>query len=263
MLYREERDCSLYLGDCLDEIERLPPSSVDMVFADPPYGLSNDGITCKSGRVACVNKGEWDRSQGLEADHAFAQQWLKLLRRVMKPAATIWVSGTYHVIYSVGFAMQELGYHIINDICWFKPNAPPNMSCRCFTASHETLLWAKLDRDSKHTFNYVTMKENNAGKQMRTMWEVTAPGAKEKALGSHPTQKPIALLERCILASTSEGDCVLDPFCGSGTTGVAALRHGRRFVGIERDPKYMDLTTRRIEAELARRSEMLWSHDRS
>ncbi len=246
-MYRETDNYRIYNGDCLEVLDHIPAGSVDMVFADPPYRLSNDGITCKSGRFASVNKGSWDRSEGLEQDALFAREWLRRAKRVLSPAGTLWVSGTYHSIYVVAFLMAELGYSTINDIVWFKPNAPPNMSRRCFTASHETLLWAKKERPAKHVFNYGAVREMNEGKQMRSVWTIPATPKSEKRLGYHPTQKPLALLERCIIASTTEDAVVLDPFCGSGTTGVAAIMTGRRFIGIELDAAYYDLAVRRLD----------------
>lgn len=246
MLYKKGKDFKIYHGDCLELIKKLPPNSVDMIFADPPYKLSNDGITCKSGRMASVNKGEWDRSEGFEKDYNFTKRWLKLVRRVLKPEGTIWISGTYHNIYSIAFALIELKYFIINDISWFKPNAPPNMGCRCFTASHETILWAKKDKKAKHIFNYNLVKEMNNGKQMRSVWEIPSTPKSEKQFGYHPTQKPLALLKRCILSSTNEESVILDPFCGSGTTGVAALSTRRKFIGIEIEKKFVELTAIRL-----------------
>jgi len=200
-----------------------------------------------------TNKGKWDRSQGIEKDFQFHKDWISACRRVLKPDGTIWVSGTYHSIYACGFALQILGFHILNDICWFKPNAPPNLSCRYFTASHETLIWARKSKKAKHTFNYELMKNGEfedklkvPGKQMRSVWAITPPRKEEKRYGKHPTQKPEALLERIILASTNEGDLVLDPFMGSGTTGVVCLKYGRRFIGIEKEKEYYDIAKRRL-----------------
>ncbi|HVP66424.1 MAG TPA: DNA methyltransferase [Anaeromyxobacteraceae bacterium] len=256
---------ALVLGDSLETLERLAPQSVDLIFADPPYHLSNGGTTCQSGRRVRVDKGEWDASRGVENDHAFHRSWLAACRRVLKPSGTIWVSGTQHVIFSVGYAMQELGYHLLNTVTWYKPNAAPNLACRFFTHSTEILLWAAPARSKPlaHRFNYRDMKERNGGKQMRDLWAVSerpdpggeqvvwalpTPGPREKVLGRHPTQKPYSLLERVIASSSSPGDLVVDPFCGSGTTGVAATAAGRRFVGMERDERYLQLSARRIRA---------------
>ena len=240
---------ALLQGDCLEVLESLPECSVDLVFADPPYNLSNGGSTCQSGRWAPVHKGDWDRSGGVGQDHDFIRAWLLACRRVPKPSGTLRVSGTQHVIYSVGFAMQELGFHLLNTVTWYKPNASPNLSCRYFTHSSELLLWASPERGRKltHTFNYQEMKEENGGKQMRDLWTIPTPGRQEKRHGYHPTQKPLRLLERIVRASSRRGEVVLDPFCGSGTTGVAALLHGRRFIGVEQEPRYVELARKRLE----------------
>ncbi len=258
---------TLLHDDCLAALERLAPRSVDLIFADPPYHLSNGGTTCQSGRRARVDKGDWDASRGIEQDHGFQRSWLAACQRVLKPSGTLWVSGTQHVIFSVGYAMQELGYHLLNTVTWYTPNAAPNLACRFFTHSTEILLWAsprKL-RPLPHRFNYREMKARNGGKQMRDLWEICprpdpgghqvvwplpTPGPREKAHGRHPTQKPLALLERVVAASAAPGDLVLDPFCGSGTTGVAALLGGCSFLGIERDPGYVALAARRLRASL-------------
>ena len=186
-----------------------------------------------------VNKGDWDHSQGVEQNHEFNREWLKECQRVLKPNGTIWITGTHHVIFSIGYAMQQLGYKILNDIVWQKPNPPPNLSCRYFTHSTETIIWAAKNSASKHYFNYKLMRKINGGKQMKTVWTFPAPGAGEKTFGKHPTQKPIALLERMIFAGSVQNAIVLDPFCGSGSTGVAALKLGRRFIGIDRDETYL------------------------
>lgn len=251
-----EKKFRLYCDDCLNVLKTIPENTFDMIFADPPYMLSNGGISCQAGKRVSVNKGSWDKSQGIEKDFEFHKKWLSACKRVLKPNGTLWVSGTYHSIYSCGFALQVLGYHILNDICWFKPNASPNLACRCFTASHETLIWARKDKKAKHTFNYQLMKNGSfpkdflkkPGLQMRSVWANGTPTAKEKVFGKHPTQKPVDLLERIILASTNENDLILDPFMGSGTTGLAALSLNRRFVGIEKDEKYVELACKRINS---------------
>ena len=246
----------LYHDDCLKILEEIPENTFDMIFADPPYMLSNGGITCQNGQVVSVNKGKWDKSQGFEQDFEFHKKWLSACKRVLKKNGTLWVSGTYHSIYSCGFAMQLLGYHILNDISWFKPNASPNMCCRYFTASHETLIWARKDKKTKHTFNYELMKNGDFSSdfikkpntQMRSVWAIGTPKKSEKTFGKHPTQKPLDLLERIILASTNEGDLILDPFMGSATTGVAALKHNRKFVGIEKEKEFVELAEKRLSA---------------
>jgi site-specific DNA-methyltransferase (adenine-specific) len=244
----------LYQGDCLEVLDalaaRYPEGRFDAIFADPPYFLSNGGITCHAGRMVRVDKGDWDKSQGPEMNHEFNRAWLERCQRALKPNGTLWVTGTHHVIHSVGYAMQQLGFKILNDITWEKPNPPPNLSCRYFTHSTETVIWAAKNLQSKHVFNYPHMREINGGKQMKSVWRFTAPGGAEKLHGRHPTQKPLALVERCLLASTQPGDLVLDPFLGSGTTAVAAMRTNRRFVGVEMNTIYLDLALVRVTAEL-------------
>jgi site-specific DNA-methyltransferase (adenine-specific) len=240
----------IYHGDCLDLLPRLDANSVDLIFADPPYFLSNDGITCHAGRMVSVNKGQWDRSRGPEENHKFNLAWLAACQRVLKPNGTIWVSGIAHVIHSVGYALQQLQFKLLNDITWVKPNPPPNLSCRYFTHATETIIWAAKNRKSRHTFHYRLMKQLAGGKQMKSVWPIYPPPAEEKRFGKHPTQKPIALLERILLAASNEGDLVLDPFLGSGTTAVAALRASRMVIGIEAFPEWNSLTLCRIVAEL-------------
>ncbi|GHS86765.1 methyltransferase [Campylobacterota bacterium] len=244
----------VFNGDCLDILRSFPENSIDMVFADPPYMLSNNGFTCQNGKIAAVNKGKWDKSGGFENDAAFHDEWISACRRVLKPEGTIWISGTYHSIYQCGYLLQKNNFHFLNDIAWFKPNASPNLSCRFFTASHETLIWARKDKNAKHTFNYAQMKNGyfpedklkNENTQMRSVWSIPTPKNTEKAAGKHPTQKPLDLLKRIVLASTNESDIVLDPFSGSGTTGIACKLLGRAFVGIEIDKTYCDLTQKRL-----------------
>lgn len=246
-----ENGYKIYKGDCQDILAELvelhPDGLVDMIFADPPYFLSNGGITCQAGKMVKVDKGDWDKSRGHELNHEFNLIWLKLCQRLLKPNGTIWVSGTQHVIHSVGFAMQQIGMKVLNDITWEKPNPPPNLACRYFTHATETIIWASKNSKSKHFFNYDLMKESNGGKQMKSVWRFTAPGKGEKRNGKHPTQKPIDLLKRCILASTREGDLILDPFNGSGTTGLAALMLNRNYLGIEIAEEYIQLTKKRIQ----------------
>ena len=241
----------LYRGNSLELLdavaEQHPEGIFDMIFADPPYFLSNGGITCHAGKMVKVDKGDWDKSRGPELNHEFNTEWLRRCQRVLKPDGTIWVTGTHHVIYSVGFAMQQLGFKILNDIAWEKPNPPPNLSCRYFTHSTETILWAARSERSRHYFNYPLMREIAGGKQMKTVWRLGAPRGDEKKLGKHPTQKPVGLVERCLLASTREGDLVLDPFLGAGTTAVAAVQTRRRCVGIELDEQHLKLAMRRVD----------------
>ena len=255
------RDCRLVRGDSLQVLSKLPEASVDLIFADPPYLLSNGGTTCASGRRVGVDKGRWDASRGVEADLDWNRRWLSACQRVLKPSGTLWVSGTQHVIFSIGFALQSLGFHLLNTITWFKPNASPNLACRFFTHSTEIVLWAAPSRMKPlpHTFHYREMKAENGGKQMRDLWQIPEPDGEqviwslptppksEKKAGKHPTQKPLALLDRIVRAGSSAGEVVLDPFNGSGTTGLAALKAGRRYVGIDTDASYLELTQRRLE----------------
>jgi site-specific DNA-methyltransferase (adenine-specific) len=244
----------LYLGDCTRILSQLPNNSIDMIFADPPYNLSNGGFTVHAGRMVSVNKGSWDMSKGFDDDYGFHYRWLEACRRVLKPRGTLWVSGTYHSIYQCGHALQSLGYHILNDISWFKPNASPNLSCSFFTASHETIIWARKDRVAKHTFHYDLMKNGDWSEdklkkpnlQMRSVWSISPPRPEEKKHGKHPTQKPLELLRRVVLSSTSKGEVVLDPFTGSSTTGIASVLNGRKFVGIDTERNYLELSKKRF-----------------
>ena len=253
--YYEPDNFILYLGDCLDVLRQFPDNHFDMIFADPPYNLSNDGFTVHAGRRVSVNKGDWDKSGGFNSDYEFHYKWLEACQRLLKPSGTLWVSGTYHSIYQCGYAVRALGYHILNDIAWFKPNASPNLSCRFFTASHETLIWVRKNKGGGHTFNYELMRAGHwpddflkrPGSQMRSVWAIGTPKPEEKKFGKHPTQKPIELLKRVILASTHEGDLILDPFTGSSTTGIAAYILDRRFIGIDNKKEYLDLSIKRFE----------------
>lgn len=248
----------LYHANCIEFMDTIsakyPEGKFDMVFADPPYFLSNGGITCRSGKMVKVDKGQWDKSKGSEINHEFNMSWLSRCQSLLKPNGTMWVSGTHHVIYSVGYAMQQLGMKILNNITWEKPNPPPNLSCRYFTHSTETIIWAAKTEKSKHTFNYDKMRQVNNGKQMKSVWTLTAPSKEEKALGKHPTQKPVQLLERIILASTVEGDLIFDPFAGSSTTGVAALMLKRKFVGCELEEEFIEISSNRLEAVIEKRA---------
>lgn len=246
MGYKNGQKYELHLGDCISIMKTLKKHSVDMIFADPPYRLSNDGITCQSGQFACVNKGDWDRTNGFKEDLKFNKSWIKQCDRILKPEGTIWISGTYHIIHTIAYILQEMDYYILNEISWFKPNAAPNMGRRCFTASHETLIWAKKQKKAKHIFNYDLMRQMNDGKQMRSVWKIPTTPKREKAFGYHPTQKPESLLYRCIMSSTNEDNIVLDPFCGSGTTGVVAVENKRKFIGIDTSEEYLYITEKRI-----------------
>lgn len=248
----ETEESQLLLGDSFHILKKIADASVDMIFADPPYFLSNDGITCQGGKMVSVNKGSWDKlSDGkitVEEKHKFNRTWIGLCKKVLKPNGTIWISGTLHNIYSIGMALEQEGFKIINNITWQKTNPPPNLSCRCFTHSTETILWAKKDdKKSRHFFNYQKMKEKNDGKQMKDVWTGTLTKPSEKTEGKHPTQKPVYLLERILLSSTEKGQIILDPFCGSGTTGVVAIQMGRKFIGIDVSEEYLQISKKRLE----------------
>lgn len=253
--FYEKPNFKLYHGDCLKILSKLPKNSFDMIFADPPYNLSNGGFTCQNGKRVSVNKGKWDISNGLKKDFQFHSDWTSACRRVLKPHGTIWISGTYHSAYQCGFALQVNKFHILNDISWFKPNASPNLSCRYFTASHESLIWARKEKKAKHIFNYDLMKNGNwpddfikkPNLQMRSVWAISTPKRGEKKFGKHPTQKPIELLQRIVLASTNKNDIILDPFTGSSTTGLASCFYGRKFVGIDLEKEYLNLSIKRFE----------------
>ncbi|MEY8516819.1 site-specific DNA-methyltransferase [Lachnospiraceae bacterium 29-84] len=257
--YFQTEESLLLLGDSFRLLTKIKPESVDMIFADPPYFLSNDGITCQSGKMVSVNKGSWDklssRETGVKEKHAFNRKWIKLCKRALKPNGTIWISGTLHNIYSIGMALEQEGFKIINNITWQKTNPPPNLSCRCFTHSTETILWAKKDeKNARHFFDYPKMKELNHGKQMKDVWTGSLTKPSEKTEGKHPTQKPEYLLERIVLASTEPGQTIFDPFCGSGTTGVAAIRLNRKFIGMDISEEYLELSKKRIIKECSLRN---------
>ncbi len=254
--YYESKDFTLINGDSLKELKKISEKSIDMIFADPPYFLSNDGISCSGGKMVSVNKGAWDKGLSIDEKHKFNRKWIKLCYRVLKDDGSIWISGTMHNIYSIGMALQQEGFKLINNITWKKLNPPPNISCRAFVHSTETILWAKKDlKKAKHKFNYDLMKELNGGKQAKDVWESSLTKPSEKKCGKHPTQKPMILLEKIIQASTSKGDLVLDPFNGSGTTGIVANKYKRKYIGIEKEKEYLDLTIRRIEKEWSEKSE--------
>ena len=237
-------------ADTFEFLKKIKPESMDMIFADPPYFLSNGGFSNSGGKVVSVNKGDWDKIDTLEEKHDFNRNWIRLAKKVLKPNGTIWVSGSFHNIYSVGMALEQEGFKILNNITWQKTNPAPNLSCRYFTPSTETVLWArKNDKKAKHYYNYELMKELNGGKQMKDVWTGALTKKAEKWAGKHPTQKPEYLLERIILASTKPNDYILDPFVGSGTTGVVAKRLGRCFIGIDSEKDYLKIAQARLERE--------------
>ncbi|MBO5482935.1 MAG: site-specific DNA-methyltransferase [Spirochaetaceae bacterium] len=245
--YRSKNlDFTLAKGNCLDLLPNIN-FQFDMIFADPPYFLSNGGISVQSGKQVSVNKGEWDKSQGFEKDNEFNRKWLSLCRDKLTENGTIWISGTYHNIFSVAQMLNELDFKILNCITWAKTNPPPNLSCKYFTHSTEFILWARKNKKITHYYNYELMKEINGGTQMRDLWSLPAIAKWEKSCGKHPTQKPLPLLARIILASTKENAWILDPFAGSSTTGIAANLLDRNFLGLEQEEEFLKLSKKRRE----------------
>lgn len=239
-------DFTLIKGDCVEILSKFN-FGFDMVFADPPYFLSSGGISCQSGKVVCVNKGDWDKPTTLEDMDTFNMRWLTAVRNHMKENATIWISGTHHNIFSVQQQLLKLGFKILNIITWAKTNPPPNISCRYFTYSTEFIIWARKSSYKPHYFNYKLMKELNEGKQMTDIWHLPAIGRWEKSCGKHPTQKPLGLLARMIQASTKPGAWILDPFSGSATTGIAASLLGRKYLGLEMEEEFLSMSKARRE----------------
>lgn len=247
-IFYQEKDSILVHSDTFLFLENTKPESFDMIFADPPYFLSNGGFSNSGGKIVSVNKGKWDKLTSLEDKHDFNRRWIRLAKRVLKPDGTIWISGSLHNIYSVGMALEQEGFKILNNITWQKTNPAPNLSCRYFTHSTETILWArKNEKNAKHYYNYELMKELNEGKQVKDVWTGGLTRQTEKWAGKHPTQKPEYLLERIILASTREGDCILDPFVGSGTTAVVAKRLNRKCIGVDAELEYLEIAKKRLE----------------
>ena len=243
------KDFTIVLGDTFDLLKQFD-FKFDMIFADPPYFLSNGGFSVQSGKQVSVNKGDWDKSQGFEQDNEFSYNWISLCRDKLKENGTIWISGTYHNIFSVAQTLKILNFKILNVVTWAKTNPPPNLSCRYFTHSTEFIIWARKNEKIPHFFNYELMRELNGGKQMKDIWELPAIASWEKSCGKHPTQKPLPLLVRIIQASTKENAWILDPFTGSSTTGIAANLLNRRFLGLDKETQFLEMSkTRRIEIE--------------
>lgn len=242
-----ERDFSLYRGDVCKTLAALDSVRADMIFADPPYFLSNGGFSVQAGRCVSVNKGAWDVSHGRAEDWRFTHDWLQKCRERLTEAGTIWVCGTFHNIFTVANVLSELDFRILNAITWQKTNPPPNLSCRFFTHSTELIIWARKTKKVPHCYNYDLMHTLAGNRQMTDVWRMPAIAPWEKTCGKHPTQKPLALVVRAILASTKEGGLVLDPFTGSSTTGIAANLCGRRFIGIDRERDYLRISRARRE----------------
>lgn len=241
-----DRKFTLLQGDCMELLKQFE-FKFDMIFADPPYFLSNGGISVQSGKIVCVDKGNWDKGGTTEHVNTFNMEWLKLCREKLKDNGTIWISGTYHNIFSVAQQLTELGYKILNVITWVKTNPPPNISCRYFTFSTEFVIWARKSAKVAHHYNYNLMKQINDNKQMTDVWHLPAIARWEKSCGKHPTQKPLSLLTRVILSSTERGAWIMDPFSGSGTTGIAANLLNRRYLGIEQEETYLSMSRQRRE----------------
>ena len=249
--YFKSKDKNFYLlkGDTMDLLPKIN-HKFDMIFADPPYFLSNNGLSIQSGKIVSVNKGSWDKSLGNSYINEFNRKWLTLVRENMKDDATIWISGTMHNIFSVGQILTELDFKILNIITWQKSNPPPNFSCRYFTHSTEQIIWARKNEKTPHFFNYELMKQLNGDKQMKDVWKLPAIAPWEKSCKKHPTQKPLSVLTRIILASTKPNAWILDPFTGSSTTGIAANLSNRRFLGIDQKDEYLEISkNRRLEIE--------------
>ncbi|QBR10669.1 DNA-methyltransferase [Sphingobacterium sp. CZ-2] len=244
-----DKDFYLLHGDTMELLPQIE-HKFDMVFADPPYFLSNNGLTIQNGKIVSVNKGKWDKSEGFEFINDFNRNWLSLVRDKMKDDATIWISGTMHNIFSIGQILNDLGFKILNVITWEKTNPPPNFSCRYFTYSTEQIIWARKNPKIPHYFNYELMKKLNGDKQMKDVWKLPAIAPWEKSCGKHPTQKPLSVLTRLILASTKPNAWILDPFTGSSTTGIAANLTNRCFLGIDKDENFLTISkNRKIEIE--------------
>lgn len=258
-IFYQKDDFVLLKGDSFKLLDKIEDKSIDMIFADPPYFLSNGGISCSGGKQVLVDKGDWDKTLEINEKLKYHRRWIKKCRAALKDNGTIWISSTLHSIYAIGVALEMEGFSIINNIIWQKTNPSPNLACRCFTHSTETVIWARKQltetKKGKHTFNYVLMKEENGGKQMKDVWEFVEPEMytssvtpqSEKKDGKHPTQKPIGLLKRIIEASTNESDLILDPFNGSGTTGIACKLLNRKYIGMEQEEEYLELSKRRYE----------------
>ena len=245
----------ILVGDCIATMRSLPAASVDLVFADPPYNLQLGGdLSRPDGSHVDAVTDDWDKFDSLAAYDRFTREWLAEARRVLKPTGALWVIGSYHNIFKVGAAVQDLGFWILNDVIWVKANPMPNFKGTRFTNAHETLIWASMGEKAKYTFNYRSMKTLNDELQMRSDWEFPICGGQERLKKNgtkvHPTQKPEALLYRLLLATTKPGDVVLDPFFGTGTTGAVAKRLGRRWIGIERETAYVAAAQERIAAAL-------------
>jgi len=236
----------LRLGDSTKSFNRIK-DKYNMVFADPPYFLSSGGQTIQSGKIVSVNKGEWDKTDGPEFMHEFNLKWLTNVRDVLEDNGTIWISGTMHNIFNIAQLLTDLNFKVLNVITWQKTNPPPNFACRSFTHSTEVIIWARKEMKVAHFYNYALMKKLNGNKQMKDVWAMPAIARWEKTNGKHPTQKPLSVLTRIILASTKPGNKILDPFTGGSTTGIAANLLGRKFTGIDSNLEFLKLSEMRAK----------------
>ena len=243
-MFKLSDDFKLFKGDCFEILPKFK-GEFDLVFADPPYFLSNDGLSIQSGKIVSVNKGDWDKGCDIGEIDRFNIKWLALAKDALTDNGSIMISGTYHNIFSIGRALQKLDYKILNIITWQKTNPPPNFSCRYLTHSTEQIIWARKSEKFKHIFNYELMKKLNDGKQMKDVWSFPAIAPWEKACGKHPTQKPLSLLVRLILMASNENSVICDPFAGSSTTGIAANLLGRKFIGIEKEREFIEISINR------------------
>ncbi len=235
----------LYNADCIEVLKTLKPNSIDLIFADPPYFLSNGGKSIHSGKIVSVNKGEWDEKSKYDNHLQFTKEWMQQSFRILKYGGSIWISGTIHNIFDVKNYLDEIGFKIINIVVWHKSDPPPLIYKNKLKFSYELIIWAK--KAAKHTFNYQYMFDIE-GEEMQDVWTIPAVQMHEKKFGYHPTQKPEALLERIIKACSNVGDTVLDPFSGSGTTCYVAKKLNRKYIGIEREKEYFNISKRRIES---------------
>ena len=243
-MFRLVDDFKLFQGDCFEILPKFK-GEFDLIFADPPYFLSNGGLSIQNGQIVSVNKGDWDKSYGIDEIDKFNLEWLALAKDALTDNGSVMISGTYHNIFSIGRALQKLDYKILNVITWAKTNPPPNFSCRYLTHSTEQIIWARKSEKFKHIFNYELMKKLNDDKQMKDVWSFPAIAPWEKACGKHPTQKPLSLLIRLILMASNESSMICDPFAGSSTTGIAANLLGRKFVGIEKEREFIEISINR------------------
>lgn len=245
----------LYQDDCNALLPQFK-ESLDLIFADPPYFLSNDGLSIQSGKIVSVNKGQWDKGDDIEKIDQFNTEWIHNAKIALKPTGSIMISGTYHNIFSLGRILQKLDFKILNLITWQKTNPPPNFSCRYLTHSTEQIIWARKSAKHKHIFNYEILKHINNNKQMRDVWTFPAIAPWEKANGKHPTQKPLNLLTRLILMASNTDSIICDPFSGSSTTGIAANILGRKFIGIEKENEFIQISIKRKNELDAKRKEI-------